>query len=144
MDALWRATGGPLPWEELWDREEQGGAAALTLTEQHLLRADMYGSEVDNGGHSQYFINSSGGNWRLALAGLNAAGALKHAELLQSAVDLFGEDGPPEDYSERGEAMDRLSSELMPALDELDTRFYELTDSLAAKIALYYLNQVRK
>jgi hypothetical protein len=42
----------------------------LTIPEQHYLAVTMLDAEVNNGGHGQYFLNSSGSEWREALAGL--------------------------------------------------------------------------
>ena len=44
----------------------------LTEAQQRYLAATVYDGEVRSGGHSQYFFNSSGDHWSVALEGLLA------------------------------------------------------------------------
>ena len=143
VEALWLQTGGPLPWEELCERDEDS-PASLTIEEQHYMRGYRYFVEVGNGGHAQYFINSSGDQWKLVLAGIQASGARQHETILREALAVFGKDGPSENRGQRGKAMEKLAPDLLDTLSELDNRFYNCTDSLMAKLSLYLLKSSRQ
>lgn len=99
----------------------------FTENQKYLHAMIWYQSEVDNGGHDQFFFNSTGIVWKNALAGFRKIGFDKAAEILQEAVSLF--DGEPSlDRSERQEQLDSLNDNDPECLDDLDDRFYDITD----------------
>lgn len=49
-----------------------------------------YDAEVCNGGHDQFFSNSTGIVWKDALECMKMIGADKHADNFQAAIDIFG------------------------------------------------------
>lgn len=56
--------------QRLWDKESADGFAALSIPQQYFSAVSVLDGEVNNGGYSQYFVNSSGDYWKEALAGL--------------------------------------------------------------------------
>lgn len=94
--------------------------------EQILIFAVIsYASEVNNGGHSQFFFNSSGLLWKDTLKGLERIGAQPYAEVLASAARLFKGSEPKLDRNERVGQLNEIESS---ALNELDDEFYDLGD----------------
>lgn len=96
-----------------------------------------YRSEVNNGGHDQFFYNSTGIVWQDALEGFEKTRLDKFAEVLNDAVGRFSE--PPSlDREVRNEQMD----EDEPAFDDLDSRYYELEESvnMDARLMRYIKN----
>jgi hypothetical protein len=79
-----------------------------------------YRTEVNNGGHDQFFYNSAGIVWPDALAGFRAVGALDAARILEEAVKRAG--GASRTRAERQEHLDRHE----PNFDDLDDAFYEI------------------
>jgi len=89
---------------------------------QRLVHAlHWYIAEVNNGGHDQFYFNSTGIVWPDAIAAFDAIGESEGAEIVrQSAKRLGGE--PARDRSERQDQLEQIE----PSFDDLDDRFYEL------------------
>lgn len=84
-----------------------------------------YRSEVNNGGHDQFFYNSTGIVWQDALDGFEKTRLDEFAVVLNDAVGRFSE--PPSlDPEIRNEQMD----EDEPGFDDLDSRYYELEETV--------------
>lgn|GEM_PF-777529 len=91
---------------------------------QRLINAiEWYRSEVNNGGHAQFYGNSTGIVWRDALAGFEMLGLSDLAENLRESADLLG-GAPPLDRRERTALLERLN----PDFGEITGRFWELED----------------
>jgi HEAT repeat protein len=104
---------------------------------KHYYAVFIYDAEVKNGGHSQYFVNSSGNQWRSALEGLNAIGAKARAAILTEAAALFGPAGPSIDTSPRTRQLARFSEQQEKSLSELDTKYYSCNESVNALLDQY-------
>ena len=83
--------------------------------------------EVNNGGFSQFFYNSSGNFAGELVAAFTAIGAYATAAICQKAIDAFGCDIPV-DRDAREEMLDEL--EIDDILDECDGAFYDYKDDL--------------
>jgi hypothetical protein len=99
----------------------------------------IYDAEVNNGGHSQYFVNSSGDHWESALDGLKAIGADSRAKILEEATGLFGAAGPSADNASRHRQLAAFSGQHDRSLDELDRRYYSCNENIEALLAQYAL-----
>lgn len=87
-----------------------------------------YDSEVSNGGHEQFFCNSTGIVWKDALEGMRMIGADGIAENFQKAIDLFGGKVPYE-RSEREEKLDELyENDDFEGFDEMDSYYFKYTE----------------
>jgi len=62
----------------------------FTLEQRYLNAICWYFAEVNNGGHHQFFYNSTGIVWKDALAGLRLFKMDELADNLQSVIDYFG------------------------------------------------------
>lgn len=88
--------------------------------------------EVNNGGFSQFFYNSSGDFSGELVYAFNQIGAYKTAEICKKALEAFGREVPA-DREEREELMDRMESEEFDEiLSQCDDDFYEYEDDLNA------------
>lgn len=92
-----------------------------------------YDAEVNNGGHDQFYWNSTGIVWRDALAAYRAIGAPGIADILQQSADRLG--GSP--ALDRGDRQQQLS-DLAPNFNDLDERFYaESGDDVERQVNSY-------
>jgi hypothetical protein len=107
--------------------------------------------EVCNGGFDQFFSNSSGDYYHLAVEGLKELGALRSLDLVKEAADtIFGERGPPVDRTERWRIMGAKTRRLLDVLkryrqtsrlERLDKQFWEDPDQLGDRLSAYAKQQ---
>jgi len=83
--------------------------------------------EVNNGGFSQFFYNSSGDYSNELVDAFTKIGALKTAEICKKAVTVFN-GKVPADRDERAELLDSLNCD--DILSECDDAFYNYEDNL--------------
>ena len=107
----------------------------FSLGQRRIFAIMWYDAEVVNGGHDQFFSNSTGIVWKDALDGLKMVGADKLAENLQKAVDLFGGE-VPFDRIERCEILDKITSN--PDYDENDEGSEKWLDVFSDMDSVYY------
>lgn len=103
----------------------QEDKARFTKEQIYIVAVQWYDSEVNNGGHYQFFTNSTGIYWKEAIAGLRAIGATALAENLQKACDRFSPH-PPFDHQERENAADALNYDF----SQEDDIFYQNAGNL--------------
>ena len=86
--------------------------------------------EVNNGGFSQFFYNSSGDFTDELVGAFTAIGANTTAAICQKAINAFGRDIPA-DTEDRREMLDEMESdELNEILEECDDAFFAYEDDL--------------
>ena len=89
---------------------------------QRLLNAlHWYIAEVNNGGHEQFYSNSTGIVWPDALAAFEAIGVPDGAEILRESAQRLG-GAPAREQDERN----RQLAQRAPDFGDLDDRFYTL------------------
>ena len=86
--------------------------------------------EVNNGGFSQFFLNSSGDNAHETVLSLKAIGADKTADLLQKAIDQFPSKTVSKDRDKRTEIVEKIEETAEEVWNDLDQKFYEYEDDL--------------
>jgi len=97
-----------------------------------------YMAEVNNGGHSQFYSNSTGIVWEDAMDGFELIGLTEGKKIIEESAKRFGTK-PSFDREERENALDLLDEDF----DDLDSRFYKLdnavniTDRIADHIEKY-------
>lgn len=100
--------------------------------EQRLMYALLwYQSEVGNGGHDQFFFNSTGIVYSDALAALRELGLAEGVAILTEAGRRMG-GSPARDRAERQEQLETLH----PELDDLDSRLYALDSKVDIEAAM--------
>lgn len=92
--------------------------------QRQFFALNWYSAEVNNGGHDQFYNNSTGIVWRDALEACKAIGANGLADILQQSAERLG--GSPS--LDRGERQQQMS-ELAPDFNDLDDRFYAIEES---------------
>ena len=114
----------PLDWiANIYDGEQQYHAslAPFSPEQRHLFAVIWYIYEVNNGGHDQFYLNSTGIVWKDALAGFRELGIDEAVGIIRESAARMGGD-PSLDREIRQEQLFTLQ----PRFDDLDTRFFEL------------------
>ena len=99
-------------------------AKGFTLEQRYLNAICWYFAEVNNGGHHQFFYNSTGIVWKDALAGLRLFKMDILADNLQSVINYFG-GSVPFDREERWTILKDWDDEVFDFLDKKDDVVYE-------------------
>jgi Domain of unknown function (DUF4375) len=118
----------PVWWTAtIYDGPEQYELSLMPFSRsQRLLFAVVwYRNEVNNGGHQQFFSNSTGIVWRDALGALDAMELPNLSSILAEAATRLG-GSPSLDRAERMEQLDTFA----PNFRDLDRRFYEAEKKL--------------
>ena len=115
---------GPVWWTaNIYEGEQKYNESLFSFSQEqrYIFAVIWYIAEVNNGGHDQFYFNSTGIVWKDALAGFKELGIDEAVEIIQeSAVRMGG--NPSLDRATRQEQLDTHQ----PNFDDLDTRFYEL------------------
>src|SRR5690606_8240137 len=93
-----------------------------------------YMGEVNNGGHFQFYTNSTGIVWEDAMYGFELIGLIEGKEIIEESARRFG-NKPSFDRTERENLLDSIDEDF----EDLDTRFYDLDNkvNLTERIADY-------
>ena len=98
-----------------------------------IFAVDSYMAEVYNGGHDQFFFNSTGVVWKDALEGLEAIGAQVAASILRRVIGRF-DCGIPDDADERRKKMADLEDGIF---EEDDQAFYDMSGNIEELVKIY-------
>jgi hypothetical protein len=97
----------------------------LNEAQRHLVAFGWLRAEINNGGFSQYFFNSSGDAAPDAMAAAAAMGATEVAALLGRAIALLG-DPYPLDQASRQQRLEELEDTAEEPFETLDQDYYQL------------------
>ena len=100
----------------------------------------MVGAEIDNGGFSQFFTNSTGDLIEEAIAGAERFGLREHTQLLREASETLFPGGVPLDHEVRLRAWDELPDEdddLDAQIEALDEQWSALNEVLEQRLHAY-------
>lgn len=115
-------------WSAICEKCNYGDSIEkLNEYERVLFVTQTLEQEVNNGGFSQFFYNSSGNFSNELVDSFTKIDALKTAEICKKAVAIFG-DNVPTDRWEREELLDSLDCD--DILEECDDVFYDYEDDL--------------
>ena len=135
MEHIWNLTDTNdfvVAMTEHLDNKTQYGEdmSALSEAERIFYITQTLEMEVNNGGFSQFFYNSSGNFSNELVGAFTAIGANATAAICQKAISAFGRDIPV-DRDEREEMLDELESdEFDEILEECDNAFFDYEDNL--------------
>ena len=135
MEHIWNLTDTNdfvVAMTEHLDNKTQYGEdmSALSEAERIFYITQTLEMEVNNGGFSQFFYNSSGNFSNELVSAFTAIGANVTATICQKAISAFGRDIPV-DSDEREKMLDELESdEIDEILEECDSAFYDYEDNL--------------
>lgn len=116
----------------LLDKEERKGLDSFSRAERFVYAVQAMSREVNNGGWSQFFFNSSGALAFDLVGALEAMGSKENLSMAQRALKIFGK--PPSlSEQDRARHLSRITKdgELNP-WDELDGEFYQNPEDLDA------------
>lgn len=104
--------------------------SALSGPERVVYVTQMLELEVNNGGFSQYFFNSSGNEANELVDAYIQLGAPKTAAICQRAIDAYGHPIPT-DWEERRDMLEQYETDdVCTILDECDTAFFAYEENL--------------
>jgi hypothetical protein len=111
-----------------WSANIYDGPGMYELSLRHFSKAQRlvfavlwYIAEVNNGGHHQFYSNSTGIVWRDAIAGFDGIGIPEASRILTVSAERLG-GSPSLERDERNEQLDSLN----PDFDDLDEAFYDI------------------
>jgi hypothetical protein len=102
----------------------------LTEPQKNFYFNQCLEREVNNGGFSEYFTNSSGRYAHQTVETLKLIGANKFATILQKAIDKFPNKTVPQDDQQREEIVEKIEDKNDEVWDKLDDKFYEYPEDL--------------
>lgn len=114
-------------------QEYETQLAPFTRRQRLVFAMAWHGAEVGNGGHDQFFWNTTGVVWRDALDGYREAEIHDVASMLEEAVHRLG-GNPPLEKIARCELMNALK----PNFDDVDDAFYPLLNSTLGERIMAY------
>lgn len=117
----------PVWWQvDIHDNTEDYELSMLqfSLPQRLMYALQWYRSEVNNGGHQQFYYNSTGRVWPDVLRALVAIDAPNMLGLFKKSLEMLG-DKPSLDRDERCEMLDRLK----PNFSSLDEQFPSLEEN---------------
>lgn len=117
--------------EHLNEKTQYGGdLSVLSDAERIFYITQTLEMEVNNGGFSQFFYNSSGDFSNGLVGAFTAIGANATAAICQKAIDAFGRDIPA-DRDARIELLEKLEGEEFDEiLEECDDAFFAYEEDL--------------
>ena len=95
--------------------------APFSENQRFVFAIQWYQAEINNGGHEQFFYNSTGIVWEDMLNGFKKMGLSDYYAIAEDAVNKF----PTKPDFERVRRISQLES-LKLDFEDLDTRFYNL------------------
>lgn len=126
--------------ERVWATVEKHGVGGLNEAQRHYYAVTLFNNEVNNGGLSQYFFNSSGNHWRDAIAGLEVMGSKERQAVLREAIAKFGNAGPSANRDERMTQLAAIARADDKLFSELDSRYYKSAEVIDVLAMRYVLN----
>ena len=100
--------------------EYEASLQRFSRPQRLLVALHWYVAEVNNGGHDQFYSNSTGIVWPDALDAFEAIGVPDGAEIIRESAGRLG--GSP---SREREERSRQLAELGPDFEDLDARFHQ-------------------
>ncbi len=129
--------------QRVFEARKEKGVTSLTPTQRLWYAVFNFDAEICNGGLSQYFLNSSGENWKEALAGLEAMKTAERAEILREAVTKFGTGGPALDTKKRREQLAALGRKDDKLFEDLNERYFACSPVLEAFTTRYVIDHAQ-
>jgi hypothetical protein len=132
------------PHEVVWALYEHRGFAAMTVPQQYYHAVVDYAAEVNNGGHHQYFYNSTSDIYETAIEGLRTIGATSKVKILSDATRAFAPRRPAPGNAERRRQMELFGGPQDAKFAAADKSFYGSEERpgerLSVLLTLYALN----
>jgi len=111
--------------------------ASQTLPQKVFSAIWEVESEVNNGGFSQYFLNSSSESASFVVEALEILGAPKTAHICKRAIDTAFPDGLPQSVEAIRSAAACFRDRVLAALEPLDQEFFSYPHNLTTLLFAY-------
>jgi len=132
----------PVWWSvSTFDGEEKyiNDLKQFSIPQKYVFAIFCYRSEVNNGGHAQFYFNSSGIVWADALNGFGEIGLEDFQNVLKESIQRMG-GNPSKDWDKRQKQLD----DMLSTFEDLDKEFYRLEKEIDLdSVILKYINQNR-
>ena len=122
--------------QALYQKAARSGIDSLTAEEHVVLAIEALEREVNNGGYSQFFFNSSNEYAPIIVDALQRIGCQEAARLTKRAIDIVGVDPTSHSHSYK-DAIAELTLEQDEALERCDTEYYRVVGDLAGPLFRY-------
>ena len=124
----------PVWWTiNIYEGEQKYNAsfASFSQEQRYIFAVVWYIAEVNNGGHEQFYFNSTGIVWKDALAGFRELGIDEAVEIIRESAARMG-GNPSLDRATRQKQLHTYQ----PDFEDLDTQFYELEEKIDIEEAM--------
>ena len=105
--------------------------------EKVVLFIENLEREVNNGGFSQFFWNSSGDYAQETLAALKSIGANKTAEIVSKAFSVWPNGNIPSDRVARQNTLETIEDKSVETWNICDDTFYEYEDDISSLLFIF-------
>ncbi|OWA33544.1 hypothetical protein B9G55_19475 [Saccharibacillus sp. O16] len=125
----------PLWWNvNIYDGEKEykDDLKKFTDPQKYILAIEWYLAEVNNGGHDQFFSNSTGIVWEDALAGFKTIGIEDYYTILLEAANRLG-GKPNPDREKRQDQLVKCNADF----EDLDNKIYQSESNIEEKLLSY-------
>jgi hypothetical protein len=116
----------------------------LSMEEKTIVFIEALEREINNGGFSQFFFNSSGDFVAETAKALKNVGSSKFLALLETAIAQFPDSYVPKDQSEREDIIDRNEDCAAPVWQKLETEFYRYEENIYDLMLSYISSNIKK
>lgn len=124
-------------WTSCCERGSASGIEALNTRQRHFYACQYFDFEVCNGGIAQYYANASGIHADVAFEGFMAISLNEVAGILKRSMELFGSDGPSDDWRVLERQLSRLDDADFAIMDKLSSDYFDLAIEARIRTHLY-------
>lgn len=116
----------------------------LSMEEKTIVFIEALEREINNGGFSQFFFNSSGDFVAETVEALKKVGSSKFLALLEAAIAQFPGSYIPKDQGERQDILDTLENDAEPVWQKLESEFYRYEENIYDLMVGYISSNIKK
>ena len=116
----------------------------LSEEEKTIVYIEELEREVNNGGFSQFFYNSSGDFSEKTILALRNIGSIKFLRLVETAIARFPGSFVPRNRTERVEKLEEIEDDDSSVWDDLDEAFYKYEEDIYELMRSYILDNIMK
>lgn len=111
--------------------------SALTEPQKNFLFVENVEREVNNGGFSQFYRNSSGDFSHESEQALRTIEAHQMADIMANANAVWPDKKVPEGQTQREVILDKIEDQAEPVWEKCDQAFYRYPDNIAVLLIEY-------
>ena len=116
----------------------------LSEEEKAIVYIEELEREVNNGGFSQFFFNTSGDYTEEVIQALRKIGSTRFLGLVETAKAQFPNSYVPKDRQERQGILANIEKEASLVWNRLDSEFYKYEEDIYALMCVFILSNIKK